>query len=622
MATPVDNEKLREEIRMLGALLGEVVSEQRGPAALELIESVRHHARDRRRAGGDATRKAAENALTESIRALDETDIATVIRAFSIFFDLANLAEDRHRVRILRERERSRPGEWRAESLGAAVHELRRRSVPSAEIADLLSKLHIEPVFTAHPTEAKRRSVREKVRRLRHVLTDWDQRGDLLPAEVARIQLRLKCEIKALWQTDFHRPTRPRVREEVQRGLSFADTLWEVAPQLRSDLRAAVAREYPDLHSSDRPTLTFGSWIGGDRDGHDGVTADVTADTLLQLRLAALSHHRTKADELERILSMSIQQTGVHQPLADAVHQALGRWRVLRNRQKYISEFELFRRWLNVVDWRLEQTAAVRFGARSDEIDAEPPEGAYASTEELLADVQLMVDALEATGADDVAAVSVRTWLDQISAFGLHFAKLDVRQESGRHERTIAEAMRLLGVEADYSGLSEADPRRLSGPDVGDDFRSGRGHGDRGAARRDAAVGPGARPGGADAGAGRHRRLRHQHDACGERRARSAVAVGMGEAPRSVAERQAGRSPSADHSALRDDRRPPPGAGDAQRDARRRGLPSLSARPAPDHHGRLFRQHQGRRLPSPRPGNSTARSGRSPRRRRQRASGW
>ena len=216
-----DDDLLRREVRFLGESLGEVARDLEGDAAFRLIEEIRRLAKYRRQ--GDA---AAARELAGKVRGLDETGMAVVIRAFTIYFDLANLAEDRHRARTLRDRRRRHPERPPAESIPAAFAALKDAGLPLERVRTLLGQLRIEMVFTAHPTEAKRRTVRNKLRSLRGWLAQLDAGDELLPAERAAAERGLRAEIGALWQTDFLRPRRPTVLEEVQRGLSFAPTLW------------------------------------------------------------------------------------------------------------------------------------------------------------------------------------------------------------------------------------------------------------------------------------------------------------------------------------------------------------------------------------------------------------
>ena len=178
------------------------------------------------------------------------------------------------------------------------------------EMRTLIEALGIELVVTAHPTEAKRRSIRAKLRRISRLLSEFDQPG-LLPRERTRLEDEIRAEVAKIWQTDFIRPWPPTVINEVQRGLSISPVLWKVVPEIMRDFREALAEQYPGETFSLLPFIRFASWIGGDRDGHPGVTADITRQTLAWLRKASVAQHRQACCDLYGSLSLSARQTPV-----------------------------------------------------------------------------------------------------------------------------------------------------------------------------------------------------------------------------------------------------------------------------------------------------------------------
>lgn len=235
------SEKLGPEIHFLGRLLGGVIREQAGLSLYELEEEIRLGARARREG-----KPGAESALLSRVSSITAEQARLVVRAFTVFFDLANLAEDRERVRVLRDRERRRHPEPRSESMEEAVLIMRRADFSPEQAQALIDLLAIELVFTAHPTEAKRRSVRGLVRRMRRALEQMDDEG-LLPRDRDRLVTLLRSSLTSLWQTELVRPRRPSVAEEVDVGLSFASTLWEVVPLIYRDLHGALQRSYPEF---------------------------------------------------------------------------------------------------------------------------------------------------------------------------------------------------------------------------------------------------------------------------------------------------------------------------------------------------------------------------------------
>ena len=316
----ISDNLLHRDVRLLGDMLGRVINDLAGRSAFELVERIRRLALERR--GGSAP---AEAELAAEIAAIDRASAAIVARAFSIFFDLANIAEDRQRVRVLRAREQEREPAPLSESLGAAIARLKQQGYSAQMLQQALDALAIELVFTAHPSEAKRRSIRAKLRRMRHSLQEYD-RSDLLPRERRTLEHNLLGELTAMWQTEFLRPQRPTVLEEVERGLSIMPRLWEVVPQVYQAMRRALAEHFPG-HAFRLPVfLRFGSWMGGDRDGNPHVTAAVTEQTLCRLRNAAIDQHLAQAKRMYDYLTVSIDVTPSAAALSQRVDAAIRLW--------------------------------------------------------------------------------------------------------------------------------------------------------------------------------------------------------------------------------------------------------------------------------------------------------
>ena len=441
-------EKLGAEIRFLGSMLGDVIREQVGTTLFDLEEEIRLGARARR--GGS---EGAERALDARIRSLSGEEARTIVRAFTLFFDLMNLAEDRERVRVLRERERDRYPEPRPESMEEAALMMKNAGLDAPGIRTLLGLLSIGLVFTAHPTEAKRPSVRTKVRLLRQSLMNLDD-ADILPRERERTVAGIRSLVTGLWQTDLVRPRRPSVLEEVEVGLYFAATLWDVAPGIYAELDRALRKIYPGEEFALPPFLSFGSWIGGDRDGNPHVNARATALTFARMRSAAVSAHLSRCRQLFDELTSSEQQAPVTSALRDVVEQRMELFPDIRPLVEPISRHETYRRFLRTVEWKLERTRA------TDSLES-LPEGAYRSGTELAEDLQLVEDSLKAHRGSAIAEGNLMGWLWQTQIFGLHFARLDIRQESSRNALVITEVVRALGLCADYAALDEEGRRAL-----------------------------------------------------------------------------------------------------------------------------------------------------------------
>lgn len=433
---------LREEVSTLNGLLDEIIREVEGNDRLELVTALSALAHRRRSGEVDAERE-----LIRRIEDLGDDDLLTVIEAFSVYFDLANLAEDRHRVRVLAERERSRFPDPRAESVADAIRQLQDDGRTADEVQAILDRLDIELIFTAHPTEAKRKSVREKIRDLRDHLTELDDAA-LLPRERERIRNLIRGDLFALWQTDLLRQRRPTVSEEVNRALFFATTLWDVVPKLDEDLRDALAKWYPD-HTFRVPRfLRFGSWIGGDRDGHPGVTWEVTRSTMRTLRAEAIDLHIEQCRLVRRSLSITDRRVPGSDAVRAAIERAAKRWPDAAAVLEPIASREGCRRWLRLVQWRLERT-------RNADPLGESPEGAYSGATALQEDLALLAEALAPAAGGALIAMRLRRWMRQVDVFGFHLNRLDVRQESTWYHEVIAEVFAATGLHADYAALDE-----------------------------------------------------------------------------------------------------------------------------------------------------------------------
>ena len=284
-------------IHLLGDILGEVISELESPELFAIEERIRNASKDRR--VGDA--KAAKQ-LEAEVEALDVDQARGVSAAFTTYFELVNLAEENYRVEQLRKRILSRkpPGE----SILDAIAHLKNDGVTSEQMQTLLDDLSIELVLTAHPTEARRRTVLSKLQRLTRLL-DAISRKPISKHQKAEIRESIHAEVAALWLTDAHRTERPEVEDEVRTGLQFVETVfWDTLPVIYDDLHDALASYYPEVVPPSN-WLHLASWMGGDRDGNPNVDHKVTAETLRLHRGLAVETHRDSLQNLARRLSIS-----------------------------------------------------------------------------------------------------------------------------------------------------------------------------------------------------------------------------------------------------------------------------------------------------------------------------
>jgi phosphoenolpyruvate carboxylase len=313
-----DLDQLSHDVGTLGRLLGDVLREHEGEPGFALVEEYRARTKALRAAETPTDFGTAGRTLLERTYDLTLAETRLLVRAFTAYFHLVNLAEDHHRLRVLRQRERAGGDAPRGESIRQAIVEAAAAGTSAADVRGLLQKCVVEPVFTAHPTEARRRTVLDKLRRLSLLVQALDAPGR--PArEVQETHDRVREEISALWLTEEVRRRTPSVLDEVQNGLYYVEAaLWHVVPRLYRDLEGALAETYPDDAFDVPPFLQFGSWIGGDRDGNPHVTARVTEWALRMHRDTALSLYERELSDLQRQLSVAAAARDEASPNLDA----------------------------------------------------------------------------------------------------------------------------------------------------------------------------------------------------------------------------------------------------------------------------------------------------------------
>lgn len=442
----LSEDPLRDEVRYLGSLLGGVIEAQEGSDFLALEEKVRQLSKARRNDEVEAT-----EGLKELIAGCDENTLFALCRAFSIFFDLANLAEDRHRVRVLRAREIASEPAPRKESIRAAVQTLKNSGVGPLKMLEILSLSLIEPVFTAHPTEAKRRTVRSKLRRVRSLLKKRES-GQLLGRERKRIETEIRSELMTLWETDLLSTSKPTVLEELDRSLFFLGSLWEVVPQLVGDLRDSVREFFPELQGDLPSLLRFGTWIGGDRDGNPFVTPTVTAGALEKLRSKTLARHKKACRYLLDHLSQSTVRISFHPALKDRLSHYLSEFPGLATVLEQQPPEELYRRYLEAVHWRLVETQAGGLAG-------------YRSSASLLRDLRLLSEAVGHQSSRGPVSFEPRLddWLACVETFGFCSSRLDIREDSDVYNEVVGELVGHLGLATDYASLDPESRTRLLG---------------------------------------------------------------------------------------------------------------------------------------------------------------
>jgi len=432
------NKPLVEDIRLLGRILGDVIREQEGSAAFELIERVRQlSVAYRLKADASAGR-----VLDRLLKNLSAEQTVTVIRAFSYFSHLANIAEDRHHVR--RRAVHEKAGNLQEGSLALTFERLHRADHRAADIAHTLQHAYISPVLTAHPTEVQRKSILDAERAVAELLGERDDLPS--PDRLADNEALMRARVTQLWQTRMLRTAKLTVADEVENALSYYPTTFlREIPRLYREIERALPGH---------PVASFlrmGHWIGGDRDGNPNVTAATLKHALSRQAEVVLRHYLTEVHSLGAELSISGTLAPVSAEMA-----------ALAERSPDTSEHrkdEPYRRALIGLYARLAATLSTLTGTEALR-HAVAPQKAYTTPEELLQDLQVIERSLGTHHAQALVGPRLAPLLRAVQVFGFHLATLDLRQSSDKHEAVVAELLRVARVQPDYSALPEAARRQ------------------------------------------------------------------------------------------------------------------------------------------------------------------
>jgi phosphoenolpyruvate carboxylase len=448
-----DNERpLVEDIRLLGRILGDVIREQEGVAAYELIEQVRKLSVTFRR---DADPEA-DKALKKLLKGLSADQTVSVIRAFTYFSHLANLAEDRHHIR--RRAVHERAGDTQEGSIEVALARLRWAGISTRTISSTLAHSFVSPVLTAHPTEVQRKSILDAERDIAQLLTARDDikalaqahnaaKDALTPRELAANEAQLRARVMQLWQTRLLRFSKLTVADEIENALSYYEaTFLREIPKLYANLERELGNQ--PVHSF----LRMGQWIGGDRDGNPNVSAGTLNYALGRQAEVALRHYLTEVHFLGGELSLSAM-------LVDFSPEM----RALAESSPDTSEHrkdEPYRRALTGVYARLAATLKDLTGGEAAR-HAVAPQNAYPRSEDFLADLRTIESSLKSNHGQALIAQRLHPLIRAVEVFGFHLATVDLRQSSDKHEEVVAELLAVARIEANYSKLDEAAKRAL-----------------------------------------------------------------------------------------------------------------------------------------------------------------
>jgi phosphoenolpyruvate carboxylase len=443
---------LRRDVRSLGMLLGRVLVEQSGQQLLEVVEQLRRlliSQREQLQPGSNSLNPQMAEAR-QIVEGFSTDEAYRVTKAFSIYFELTNLAETNHRKRRrragkLHTSQPPLPGSFRGTLL-----RMREKGVHASDALAAVREVRVIPVFTAHPTEVARRTVLFKRRRIAKHLERLD-RLPLSGPDATEFENLIRAEITALWQTDEVRVEKPLVTDEIRMGLDhYAMSIFDTLPRLYAEITDAFREVYGlELEDKDVPELlSFGSWIGGDRDGNPFVTADSTREALQRARNAIIGHYISEVERVGTQVSSSFRQVPVSEELKSQLAEYAARIGDEHSRLARISETELYRRFLNFVILRLRHSRG----------ESEENNG-YVTAAEFERDLSLLRDSLRQNRGQSLAKLLLDPLLRKVRTFGFHLSTLDIRQHAKVHAKFLAE-------------ISSRDPAGSSLPDLIDTFES------------------------------------------------------------------------------------------------------------------------------------------------------
>jgi phosphoenolpyruvate carboxylase len=448
-----DNERpLVEDIRLLGRILGDVIREQEGAEIFELIEKIRKLSVAFRR---DADQEA-DKSLKKLLKGLAGDQAVSVIRGFTYFSHLANLAEDRHHIR--RRAIHERVGDTQEGSIEVALQRLRWAGITPKVISQTLAHSFVSPVLTAHPTEVQRQSILSAERDIAHLLNERDEikaraamvnatKDALTPKELAANEQRMRARVMQLWQTRLLRFSKLTVADEIENSLSYYEsTFLREIPKIYASLEEALGA-HPVA-----PFLRMGQWIGGDRDGNPNVNAQTLQHALKRQAEVALRHYLTEVHYLGSELSLSAMLVDFPPAMKALAEQSPD-----TNAHRVD---EPYRRALTGMYARLAATLKALTGGDAARHAVEP-QNPYKDAASFLYDLKIIQASLQSHHAQALAAQRLDPLIRAVEVFGFHLATVDLRQSSDQHEKVVAELLSIARIEKDYTALDEQAKRSV-----------------------------------------------------------------------------------------------------------------------------------------------------------------
>nr|WP_044409924.1 phosphoenolpyruvate carboxylase [Thiomicrospira microaerophila] len=448
---------LRARVKLLGKLLGEVIESQNGTDMLEAVEKLRK--------GYISLRKQDDPALRAELQAFIEQQtpkaLIIIIRAFNLYFSLANLAEEEHQYHARQSKLKSEEHLWMGSML-ETIGQFKQDGMSAEQVSLLLGKLNYVPVFTAHPTESKRRAVMENLRRIFVTLEDFNE-ADHFENNFARNEVinKLKSQIQVLWKTDEVRHTKPTVSDEIRNGIYyFRQSLFQSVPKVYRFMERALERHYPEAKIETPTFLTFGSWIGGDRDGNPFVTHETTEQALFLQSRAVMYEYKRRLFELSAILTHSRYIAKIDPELVNRASIVdVDLLELVFHKRSERFKDEPYRRFLYLMHGRLQQNLDYIEARINGDQRAQKSGFAYQNEQEFLADLQLIHSSLCGHGDQSIADADLKDLIGLVKTFGFYLMRLDIRQESTVHTEAVSDLLSHLGI--DYNSLSETQRLEL-----------------------------------------------------------------------------------------------------------------------------------------------------------------
>ncbi|MFB3168968.1 phosphoenolpyruvate carboxylase [Neobacillus sp. 179-C4.2 HS] len=432
---------LRRDVKLLGQILGEILVSHGGTELFDKVEKIRLMCKTLRTHFDNEI----YSELKDEIANLKSPMRKQVIRAFSMYFHLINIAEQNHRIRRRRQYQLEDDSIVQPHSIESAILSLKENNINEDIIQEVLNKLSLELVITAHPTEAAKRSILEIQQRIAVILKKLDY-PLLTKRERSKLEESLFNEVTILWQTDELRHNKPTVLDEVRNGLYYFDqTLFEVLPEIHREVEICLEKNYSTKQWDVPNFLRFGSWIGGDRDGNPNVTPEITWETLHKQRKLVLKKYKNVLVDLMKRYSHSTSRVEVSDELVQSLEVEENKY--LTDDKKWPVEGEVYRRKFAIIIERLKQVGKSDLG--------------YHSAEELLEDLYVVKRSLNNHHPAAHELKTIQKLIRQVQLFGFHLATLDIRNHSGEHEAAMTEILRKVQISDNYAELSEDEKVKI-----------------------------------------------------------------------------------------------------------------------------------------------------------------